>query len=148
MQIPRAFLFRLSLHVIILTLDHRVMHRTLIVLVILDHIVSTSAVIISFTFRHARFQRSFHTHFISFSNNSFNGRISVAMLLCSVLWRWSIYNCFYFFSTFLPSLFTYFIKLRCLVNMNTFQCLLGANCIATFEVHFQDFTNIHHHFFL
>jgi hypothetical protein len=29
-----------------------------------------------------------------------------------------------------------------------FQCLPGAHCAATFEVHFQDFANVHHRFFL
>jgi hypothetical protein len=28
--------------------------------------------------------------------------------------------------------------------MNTFQCLPGGQCIATFEVHFQDYANVHH----
>jgi hypothetical protein len=39
-------------------------------------------------------------------------------------------------------------KLQCLVKMNTFQCLPGAHCPASFEVHFQDFANVRHHFFL
>jgi hypothetical protein len=39
-------------------------------------------------------------------------------------------------------------KLHWLAKMNTFQCLPGVHCPATFEVHLQNFANVHHHFFL